>query len=53
VEEIKTLKSKQFPKLLREIPSLPKELYLIGDLPPEEFFYLAVVGTRRFSNYGK
>jgi len=53
VEEIKTLKPKQFPKLLREIPSLPKELYLIGDLPPEELFYLAVVGTRRFSNYGK
>lgn len=51
--EIKTLKPKQFPKLLREIPSPPKELYLIGDLPPEEFFYLAVVGTRRFSNYGK
>lgn len=53
MEEIKTLKPKQFPKLLREIPSLPKELYLIGDLPPEELFYLAVVGTRRFSNYGK
>lgn len=53
MEEIKILKPKQFPKLLREIPSLPKELYLIGDLPPEEFLYLAVVGTRRFSNYGK
>ena len=47
------MKPKQFPKLLREIPSPPKELYLIGDLPPEELFYLAVVGTRRFSNYGK
>ena len=51
--DIKTLKLKQFPKLLHEIPSPPKELYLIGDLPPEELFYLAVVGTRRFSNYGK
>lgn len=51
--EPKVLKPKQFPKLLSEIPSLPKELYLIGDLPPEKFFYLAVVGTRRFSNYGK
>lgn len=51
--EIKTLKPKQFPSLLKEIPSPPKELYLIGDLPPEDLFYLAVVGTRRFSNYGK
>jgi DNA processing protein len=51
--EPKVLKPKQFPRLLKEIPSPPKELYLIGDLPPEEFFYLAVVGTRRFSNYGK
>ncbi len=51
--EPKVLKPKQFPRLLKEIPLPPKELYLIGDLPPEEFFYLAVVGTRRFSNYGK
>ncbi|MCX6731791.1 MAG: DNA-processing protein DprA [Candidatus Parcubacteria bacterium] len=51
--ESKALKPKQFPRLLKEIPSPPKELYLVGDLPPEEFFYLAVVGTRRFSNYGK
>jgi DNA processing protein len=49
----KTLKQNQFPALLREIPSPPKELYVIGDLPSEEKIWLGVVGTRKFSNYGK
>lgn len=51
--ERKVLKLKQFPKSLKEIPSPPKELYVIGNLPPEDSIYLAVVGTRKFSNYGK
>lgn len=51
--EQKVLKPEQFPKLLQEIPSSPKELYVIGELPPEDYFYLAVIGSRRFSNYGK
>lgn len=51
--EIKTLKPQKFPFFLKEIPSLPKELYLVGELPPEDKIYLAVVGTRKFSNYGK
>lgn len=51
--EQKVLKPNQFPTLLKEIPSPPKELYLIGELPLENYIYLAVVGTRKFSNYGK
>lgn len=51
--EIKILKSDKFPAALKQIPYQPKELYLVGEMPPEEFFYLAVVGTRKFSNYGK
>lgn len=51
--EIKTLKPQDFPSLLKEIPFLPKEMYLIGKLPLEDAIYLAVVGTRKFSNYGK
>lgn len=47
------MKPKQFPKSLREIPSPPKELYLIGELPDEDKIWLAVVGTRKFSTYGK
>lgn len=49
----KVLKPNQFPALLREIPSPPKELYVIGELPSEESIWLAVVGTRKFSIYGK
>lgn len=49
----KTLKQNQFPALLREIPSPPKEIYVIGDLPSEELIWLGVVGTRKFSTYGK
>ena len=52
-KERKTLKQNRFPTLLREIPSPPKELYVIGDLPNEDKIWLAVVGTRKFSNYGK
>ncbi len=51
--EIKKLKPEQFPKLLLEIPVPPKELYISGELPPEDYFYLAVIGSRKFSNYGK
>lgn len=33
---------------------MPEEMYLIGELPPpDDYIYLAVVGTRKFSNYGK
>lgn len=52
--EKEILKPADFPEALAEIPSPPKELYLIGQLPdPEKFIYLAVVGTRKFSTYGK
>ncbi|MEK9183602.1 MAG: DNA-processing protein DprA [Patescibacteria group bacterium] len=49
----KVLKPKNFPALLKEIPSPPEELYLIGEFPPEDALFLAVVGSRKFSTYGK
>ncbi|MCK6462935.1 MAG: DNA-processing protein DprA [Candidatus Pacebacteria bacterium] len=49
----KILKPKNFPYLLKQISDPPKELYQIGELPPEDALYLAVVGSRKFSNYGK
>jgi DNA processing protein len=51
--ERQVLKLNQFPKLLKEIHSPPKEIYVIGKLPSEDAIWLAVVGTRRFSTYGK
>lgn len=49
----KTLKG-DFPPLLQEIPDCPASLYIEGELPdPIENKYLAVVGSRKNSQYGK
>jgi len=49
----KILKPKDFPALLKQIPDPPELLYMEGELPPEDAIYLAVVGARRFTTYGK
>ncbi len=44
----------EFPPLLREIPDAPKELWVEGTLPNwDEVKVLAVVGSRKYSQYGK
>jgi len=47
-----TIEDKDYPKLLKEIKTRPKVLYLRGEILPEENCF-AVVGTRRCSPYGK
>ena len=42
-----------YPYLLRQIPDCPPILYVRGTLPPEEALTIAVVGTRRASQYGQ
>lgn len=42
-----------FPPLLREIADPPKQLYLRGVLPAAPMKYLAVVGSRRYTPYGR
>lgn len=49
----KILKPKNFPELLKQIPDAPEELYLVGEMPSEDAIYLAVVGARKFTGYGK
>lgn len=51
--EITKLSPEDFPPLLSEIPDVPKKLYVRGVLPPKNNKVLAVVGSRRMSNYGK
>jgi DNA processing protein len=51
--EIRKLKNEEFPPSLFEIPQPPKDLYIEGVLPDEEFIFLTVVGSRKFSAYGK
>lgn len=47
------LEKNKIPKVLREIPQPPKKLYLAGTLPSEGTVYLAVVGSRKCTTYGK
>lgn len=42
-----------FPRRLLEIPEPPKQLYIEGTLPGDDYIFLAVVGARKYSSYGK
>lgn len=50
---IRTLTKKELPPQLLEIPEPPEQLYMRGTMPPEDTVLLAVVGSRKYSNYGK
>lgn len=52
-KELKQLSPRDFPPLLREIPDAPKQLYVRGELPDFEKKWLAVVGARALTPYGK
>ena len=49
---MKTLKKGDFPRRLAEITDPPEKLYLRGEIPKTKK-YLAVVGSRKFTSYGK
>ncbi len=50
---IKRIGIGEFPDALREIPEPPESLSVLGKIPRKDALYLTVVGSRRFSNYGK
>ena len=51
--DIREIDGKNFPRRLREITDPPKKLFVRGTLPPEEHKWLAVVGARKYSPYGR
>lgn len=51
--QIKKLPKSKFPNALLEIPEPPENLWIIGELPKENLVYLCVVGSRKFTSYGK
>ena len=53
MEDIYKLKPEQFPLPLLEIPQPPKTLYIRGKLPDKDLVYLAVVGSRKYTSYGR
>ena len=50
---MRTLEPKDFPPLLREINDPPSKLYIEGEYPPLTHKFLCVVGSRKYSSYGK
>jgi DNA processing protein len=52
-EEISEIGKEKFPKLLLETNDPPEKLFVRGLLPKEETKLLAVVGSRRYTEYGK
>ena len=50
--KIRDLSKKDFPPLLNEINDPPKSMRIIGELPQTEK-YLCVVGSRKYSEYGR
>ena len=51
--KINLLDNEDWPPLLKEIPDPPKELYFAGKVPDYSRKLLCVVGSRRFTQYGK
>jgi DNA processing protein len=50
---IKELGPSDFPYRLKEISDPPKKLFIKGEMPPEDYKWLCVVGARKYSSYGK
>ena len=51
--KIRELDKRSFLPQLLEIPQPPKKLFLLGELPDPETKFLTIVGSRKFSNYGR
>ncbi|MBZ1348932.1 MAG: DNA-processing protein DprA [Candidatus Liptonbacteria bacterium] len=41
------------PKLLQEISNPPKEIFILGELPPEDILKISIIGTRKATIEGK
>jgi DNA processing protein len=50
---IQQLPTHEFPQRLLEIPQPPKELFYRGTLPSKNLKLLTVVGSRKYTTYGK
>ncbi len=51
--KIEKLPKNKFPAPLLEIPQPPEQLWILGELPSSDLIYLSVVGSRKFTSYGK
>jgi len=51
--DILSLREERYPAPLRTIPDPPPILYVKGTLLPSDSFSIAVIGTRRYTQYGE
>lgn len=51
--EIKEFSKEYWPKGLFEIPQVPEKLYIMGEFSDEDLVYLSIVGSRKYTSYGK
>lgn len=52
-KEILILDKKDWPPLIFETPFIPEKLYFIGKIPDYSQKFISIVGSRKFSLYGK
>lgn len=48
-----TIEDKDYPATLKEIHNPPKQLYIKGEIKNQDKVAIAIVGTRKYSTYGK
>lgn len=48
-----TINDKEYPEQLKEIHDPPQELYTKGEIKNQDKVAIAIVGTRKYSQYGK
>jgi len=53
LEEAYPIEKMDIPPLLQEISDPPQQLYIRGALPKSDVKYLAIVGSRKYTPYGK
>jgi DNA processing protein len=52
-EDIRKLTKEEFPPQLFETPEPPEQLFIYGEMPGVDSVLLTVVGSRKYSHYGK
>ena len=48
-----TLQDKTYPAILKEIHNPPEQLFIKGKILPQDKVAIAIVGTRKYTSYGK
>jgi DNA processing protein len=50
---IEEINKNNIPQRLLEIPEPPKRLFIRGEMPKDDMKFLTVIGSRKYSEYGK